>query len=107
MRRAPLTALALPLLLLLGACAKQESEWRLGADEPNTPAVQACRREAGIAPAVRDAWRQINDTNQTHQDRVNAEAIMARDAAFDACLRREGLRRGGGVERVRPQSFWW
>ncbi|WP_137179153.1 phosphoribosylamine--glycine ligase [Roseomonas sp. AR75] len=107
MTRETLLALALPALLL-GACSRQDpSPWRLGPNEPDSPVVQACRREAGNAPAVRDAWRQMNSTNRTFEDRVNAEVIMARDAAFDACLRRAGLRTGGGVERVRPSGYYW
>jgi hypothetical protein len=40
------------------------------------------------------------------EDRVNALRTEAEARAFDQCLRQRGIRRGGGVERVRPPGFF-
>jgi hypothetical protein len=105
MRRATLPALALPALLLAG-CGGTPEERRVAAEMPNNPVVAECRQEARRAPEVRDVWRQMSVTNRTQQDRLTAMATEAESNAFDACLRRRGVIRSGGVERVRPQSFW-
>ena len=105
MTRATLLALALPALLLAG-CGATPVERRVAAEIPNKPVVAESRAEARRAPEVRDVWRQMNTINRSQQDRLTAMAIDAESNAFDACLRRRGVIRGGGVERVRPQGFW-
>jgi hypothetical protein len=107
MTRASLIALALPALLIAGCSGGYNDNSWLSAEQRQNPAFDECRTEARNSPEIRAAWRQMNATNRTHEDRVNAEAILARDRALDDCLRRRGVIRGGGVERVRPEGWWW
>jgi hypothetical protein len=106
MTRGTLMALALPAALLAGCTGYNDRSW-LTAEERQNPAYEECRVEARTSPGVRDAFRQMNPVDLTHQDRVNAEAVLARARALDECLRRRGVIRGGGVERVRPQGWYW
>ena len=74
---------------------------------PNDPVVAECRQEARRDPSVRNAWRGMNAGNRTLEDRVTAAAVEAESNAFDACLRRRGVIRSGGVERVQSRGFSW
>jgi hypothetical protein len=100
-----LIALLAPALLLLGACSR-----------PVVPAAEAgpddavaaeCRVEARSSPEAREVWRRQVPANIAVQDRLQGERAVAEANAFDACMRRRGVRRGGGVERVRPQNSFW
>ncbi|PWS38388.1 phosphoribosylamine--glycine ligase [Falsiroseomonas bella] len=106
MMRATLLALALPALLAAG-CGSTPEERRVAAELPNDPVVAECRQEARRDPSVRNVWREMNPSNRTQEDRLTAMAVEAESNAFDACLRRRGVIRSGGVERVRPQGFYW
>jgi hypothetical protein len=88
---------AIPVLLLLAACAARAPEPPRMAEGPDQA---ACRAEAAQASTPRDTWRRMNDQNATLMDQLRAEAAQAQEAAFRECLRRRGVRRGGGVERV-------
>jgi hypothetical protein len=99
-----LIALALPALFL-AACSRAPAP--VAATGGNDAVTAECRAEARNSPAVREAWRAQIPSNQTLEDRVRAEAAMAEANAFDDCLRRRGVRTGGGVERVRPSGWYW
>ncbi len=87
--------------LLLAACSGSPAT----PARPLTPEETACRQEANDAQIAVDAHR-ANPTNLTYTDRLNAEAEAAREAAYRDCLARRGVRRGGGVERVRRQGLF-
>ncbi|MGG5811547.1 phosphoribosylamine--glycine ligase [Falsiroseomonas sp. CW058] len=92
--------LILALLAAAGCGARQPAAPATAED----PAVAACRDEARDSPAVRDLGRRmlIGDISQT--ERVRAEQRAAEARAFNDCLRRRGLARGGGVEQVQPRG---
>jgi hypothetical protein len=92
--------------LLLGACAS-----RAPAPPPGEPAIdpvvaQECRLEARRSPAARDAWRTQTPNNPFQTDITNQRVSDAEGAVFAECLRRRGVTRGGGVERVRTPGFF-
>ena len=92
--------------LLLAACAS-----RIPAPDPNEPAIdpvvaQECRQEARSSGAARDAWRTQNAHSRYYTDIVNQRVADAEGQVFADCLRRRGVTRGGGVERVRAPSFF-
>ena len=100
--RIPATLLAAPALLLLAACGGGQSRPPATAE---SPVVTACRQEARNSVDVRALARQQNTYNPTQTDRLVQLAAEAEGRAFNDCLRRNGLVRGGGVEAVRPPSF--
>jgi hypothetical protein len=100
-RTAPLLA-----ALLLGACAS-----RAPAPPPGEPAIdpviaQECREEARRSSAAREAWRTQTPNNRFQTDIVNQRVADAEGQIFADCLRRRGVTRGGGVERVRTPGFF-
>jgi len=67
--------------------------------DPTDPRVAACQREAEAAPAVREiAMRRPTIPSAQQQRERDLRSTVA--AEMDRCLRREGLRPRGGVERV-------
>jgi hypothetical protein len=99
-----LIAVALPALLLV-ACSRAPAPAPAGGG--NDPVAAECRAESRNSPAVREAWRAQIPSNQTLEDRMRAEINMAEANAFEDCMRRRGVRAGGGVERVRPPGWYW
>jgi hypothetical protein len=100
-RTAPLLA-----ALLLGACGS-----RAPAPLPGEPAIdpviaQECREEARRSSAAREAWRTQTPNNPFQTDIVNQRVSDAEGEVFADCLRRRGVTRGGGVERVRTPGFF-
>ena len=93
---------AMPLLLL-ASCARAPTP--PAPSGPDSPEVAACRAEARNSPEVRNLGRQVNMNNPTQEARVTALRDEAEGRAFNDCLRRRGLSRGGGVERVRPPGI--
>jgi|GEM_PF-1155266 len=98
-------ALIAPALaaLLLAACGGTPARQ---AGPPEDPAVAECRAEASRGDEVRNAWRTANLTGPGEQERTRARIAEAEARALNDCLRRRGVIRGGGVERVRPPSFF-
>ncbi len=98
----------------LGACAALAAVLLAGCNRPppippdeNTPQHQACRRESFTAPAVRALDRRENPQwNAFWPDPMNSERIRAENAAYRACLVRNGLALPGGVETVLPRDRW-
>lgn len=96
-------ALALPALLLAACGAPRTAR---PAPEPERPEIAECRREARDSGAMRDLGRQLNPSNPANMDRLRAEAAEAERRAFNDCLRRRGVLRGGGVEPVRRPGMF-
>ncbi|MCX8134494.1 MAG: phosphoribosylamine--glycine ligase [Roseococcus sp.] len=95
-----MTRFALPLALLLAACA---------ASQPREPAMPAmdhaeCRTEALAAADVREIGRRANPDNPELMARLREELRDAQWNAYRRCLRARGLPSPGGVERVRAPS---
>jgi hypothetical protein len=95
--------LALLPLLLAAACAGRQPTAQPA--QPESAAVAECRAEARSSPAVQETWREWVPFNMPNNARVNDERAEAERRAFNDCLRRRGLSRGGGVEPVRRPSF--
>lgn len=102
--RFPRIARILPVLFLplVAACG--------GTPEPpappENPGVAGCRAEAQAAFSSRSFARQASPGNATNEVRLERERAEAERVAFNDCLRRRGLARGGGVEPLRrPGSF--
>lgn len=89
---------ALAALLLLAACAGREAA-RPAA--PESPEMAACREEARDLPLARELRARMITATATGRARMEAELAEAESRAFSDCLRRRGIRRGGGVEPVR------
>ena len=101
MKRAPILPVA--ALLLLGACGGSPAP----APAPAESAEMAtCREEARNASSVADFARQMNPSNPTQMDRIQAQRDEAESRAYRDCLRRRGVTRGGGVEPVRRQGIF-
>lgn len=90
------TGFLLPVLLLAACGARAPEAPRLA----EGPDQAACRAEAAQAGTPRDTWRRMNEQNATLMDQLRGEAAQAQEAAYRDCLRRRGVLRGGGVERV-------
>jgi len=93
-------------VLLLAACAS-----RTPPPDPTEPAIdpvvsRECREEARASSAARDAWRTQNVNNPYYTDVVNRRVADAEGQVFADCLRRRGVTRGGGVERVNAPRFF-
>lgn len=87
-------------LLLLAGCG--------GAAAPvvsDNPAHAACRAEAAQAPGIAEASRRVMLGLPASQDRFEQARREAERQAFNDCLRRSGLVRGGGVEPLRRSGF--
>jgi hypothetical protein len=95
---------ALAALLLLAACARAP-QTAATPQPPENPEVAACRAEARGSGQTRDAGRQVNFSNPNQMDRVRQMEADAESRAFNDCLRRRGLVRGGGVEPLRRPGF--
>ncbi|WP_372616798.1 phosphoribosylamine--glycine ligase [Falsiroseomonas sp.] len=101
MRRPTLTWLALPALLLLGACGGGGAATARAPAQPETPEVAACREEARASISSRDIARRQNFTDVNQMARIARMQEEAEQRAFRDCLRRRGVMRGGGVEPIR------
>jgi hypothetical protein len=87
----------MPVLLLAGCGGASRP-----APAPETADMAACREEARAAAAVTsDLARRQNINNSSYTDRLRVEQSEAEARAYNDCLRRRGVLRGGGVERVR------
>lgn len=86
-------------LLLLAAC-DSDRHLTTRAPGPEEPGVAECRAEARQA-TVPGMARQANPANAMNTARLMQEQEAAELRAFNDCLRRRGLSRGGGVEPVR------
>lgn len=98
MIRLPLLA----ALLLLGACGARQS----APAAPENPEIAACRAEARDIPLSRDIRARLMTTHPAGRAAIEAELAEAEQRAFNDCLRRRGIRRGGGVEPVRRQGLF-
>ena len=99
----PLLAAALLAVLATAACQQRPPT----APDQNTPQHQACRRESLTAPTVRALDRRENPQwNAFWPDPLNSERMRAENAAYRACLVRNGLALPGGVETVLPRDRW-
>lgn len=92
--------------LLLGACTPSYRADEAAFRGPDDPAHRECRAEAENAPSVVDAGRRALIGNVAQQDRLSAERQDAVARAYQDCLRRRGLIRGGGVEPVRRPGMF-
>ena len=92
--------------LLLGACTPSYRADEAAFRGPDDAAHRECRAEAENAPAVVEISRRVLIGNVAQQERIAAEreAVLAR--AYQDCLRRRGLVRGGGVEPVRRPGMF-
>lgn len=90
---------ALLALLLAGCAAEQMATTLPSGVDPSDPRVDLCRRDAEASPAVRAiAVRRPLDTGGQRQRERELNAAFATE--FDRCLRREGVRTRGGVQRI-------
>lgn len=106
MRPIPTRASLVLAALLLGACTPSYRADEAAFRGPDDAAHRECRAEAENAPAVVDTGRRVLIGNVTQQDRLAAERQDALARAYQDCLRRRGLLRGGGVEPVRRPGMF-
>lgn len=99
------TSLALAALLL-GACTPSYRADEAAFRGPDDAAHRECRAEAENAPAVVEISRRTVLGNVAQQERVAAERQTVLARAYQDCLRRRGLVRGGGVEPVRRPGMF-
>ncbi len=92
-------ALILAVLLPLAACGGTTRPVPMAG--PQGPEAAACRSEAEASTPARNLGRQQNFDNPNLMDRLAREREQAVLRAYNDCLRRRGLVRGGGVEAVR------
>ena len=92
--------------LLLGACTPSYRADEAAFRGPDDAAHRECRAEAENAPAVVDFSRRVMIGNVAQQERVAAERQTVLARAYQDCLRRRGLVRGGGVEPVRRPGMF-
>lgn len=92
--------------LLLGACTPAYRADEAAFRGPDDPARRECRAEAENAPEVVAFGRQARLDNIPAQDRLAAQRQDAVTRAYQDCLRRRGLMRGGGVEPVRRPGMF-
>ncbi len=86
---------ALLLPLLLAACAGAAPR-----QAALSPEQEACRSEAESSTPAQEFGRRWNPANENLMAELRAERTRAVEAAYRDCLRRRGVVRGGGVERV-------
>jgi hypothetical protein len=91
-------------LLLLGACGSPRTASAPAA--PENPEIAACREEARNLPLSRDLRARLLTTHAAGRAEIEREQAEAESRAFNDCLRRRGVRRGGGVEAVRRQGLF-
>jgi predicted DCC family thiol-disulfide oxidoreductase YuxK len=96
-------ATALLGLLVLGAC-QQGGVWA-NVPRDDSPAGQACRREAAEDPEVRRLAGSATSGNLAQDERVREELLAALPRAWRACMTRRGALPPGGVEQVRRVTF--
>jgi hypothetical protein len=89
--------------LLLAACARSPAPPT--SPVADSPEVAACRTEARNSPEVCSFSQRMNLANPTQMARTEALRDEAESRLFSDCLRRRGISRGGGVERVRPPGI--
>lgn len=102
----PMGAALVLAALLLSACTPSNRADEAAFRGPNDAAHRECRAEAENDPSVMDNSRRVLIGNQTQQDRLAAERQESLSRAYQACLRRRGLLRGGGVEPVRRPGMF-
>jgi hypothetical protein len=86
------TPLLLAVLLLAGC----------GAFDPDAAFPnQECRQSMYADPAVRQAVALVAISGGTAQGQEQAALAIAKQRAYNRCLRDKGLLRGGGVQPVR------
>jgi len=88
---------ALAALGLLAACARTPAE-------PGNPEFAICRAEARDLPISRELRARLLTTHAAGRAEIERERAEAENRAFNDCLRRRGVIRGGGVEPVRRPS---
>ncbi len=86
-------------LLLLAACGGPRTAAAPAA--PENPEIAACREEARNQPIARDLRARLMTTHAAGRAEIEREQAEAESRAFNDCLRRRGVRRGGGVEALR------
>ena len=106
MRPIPTRSALVLAALLLGACTPSYRADEAAFRGPNDAAHRECRAEAENDPSVVDNSRRVLIGNLTQQDRLAAERQDALARAYQDCLRRRGLLRGGGVEPVRRPGMF-
>lgn len=92
-------ALLLPLLAACGGPARTPAE-------PEPAGFAECRAEAQRSAEAVNLGRQWTPNNRTQDERLAAERSVVVQRAFDDCLRRRGLARGGGVEAIRRPGMF-
>lgn len=99
-------SLSLLGLLLLAACTPAYRADEAAFRGPDDPAHRECRAEAERSPEVVAVGRQAFLGNPAQQERIESgrQQVVAR--AYQDCLRRRGLIRGGGVEPVRRPGMF-
>lgn len=106
MRPIPTRASLVLAALLLGACTGTDRAEEAAFRGPNEAGHRECRTEAESAPGVVEAGRRALIGNVAQQDRMAADRQEALGRAYQDCLRRRGLLRGGGVEPVRRPGIF-
>jgi hypothetical protein len=95
-------ALALLGAVLLAGCGAAPAARPQAA--PEDPEVAACRAEARDNETVRALRARAVTMSAFARGQAEGELAAAEGRAFNDCLRRRGLSRGGGVERVLPRG---
>lgn len=93
---------ALALLALLAACSRTPAT----PAAPENPEVAICREEARNIPVSRDLRARLTTMHAAGRAEIEREQAEAESRAFNDCLRRRGVLRGGGVEQVRRPGLF-
>ncbi len=93
---------ALVLLALLAACSRTPAT----PAAPENPEVAVCREEARSIPVSRELRARLLSTTVAGRAEIEREQAEAESRAFNDCLRRRGVLRGGGVEQVRRPGLF-
>ncbi len=93
---------ALAGLALLAACSRTPAT----PAAPENPEIAVCREEARNIPVSRELRTRLITTTNAGRAEIEREQAEAESRAFNDCLRRRGVLRGGGVEQVRRPGLF-
>jgi hypothetical protein len=102
MTRAMTRLAGLAALGLLAACSRSPAT----PAAPENPELALCREEARNIPLSRELRVRMLSATMAARAEIEREQAEAESRAFNDCLRRRGVLRGGGVEPVRRPGLF-